>query len=51
MNEPFRKEWLTYAEFDVLRQMRGLTDDEWDKVLILISSFKRGLDSPPKVVA
>jgi hypothetical protein len=34
-------------EIDVLRQLRGLEVDEYDRVLILISSFNRHLDTPP----
>lgn len=38
-------------EWDVLRQLRGLTGQEYDQVLVLISSFKRGLDTPPPEAA
>jgi len=38
------------TEMDVLRQLRGLEGDEYDQVLLLISSFKRPLDVPPSQV-
>ena len=44
MPEPFTP---TPTEIDVLRQLRGLTTAEYEQVLILVSSFKRGLDVPP----
>lgn len=38
---------LANHEWDVLRQLRGLEEGEYDQVLTLIASFKRPLDVPP----
>jgi hypothetical protein len=35
-------------EWDVLRSLRGLPNDEYEQVLTLIGSFRRGLDDPPE---